>query len=121
MWLSADGGLHTVAVPDPRAVVVLELATGRPLGRLPEEHLVRLQAAVEELEERCVTEAAALPFDAAAEAAFENEVPAQLRVVVTGSTAEEQAASLVTQVDALPIRWRLDQVMALEDLLDEVV
>ena len=121
MWLSADGRLHTVAVPDPRTVVSLELSSGRPLGGLPEEHLTRLQTAVEELEERCVTEAAALPFDAAAEAAFEGGVPGQVRVVLTGSTAEEQAASLVRQVDALPIRWRLDQVMALEDLLDEVV
>jgi hypothetical protein len=121
MWLSADGHLHTVAVPDPRTVVSLELSTGRPLGRLPEDHLTRLQTAVEELEERCVTEAATLPFDAATEAAFENQAPGRVRVVLTGSTAEEQAASLAQQVDALPIRWRLDQLMALEDLLDEVV
>jgi hypothetical protein len=121
MWLTADGRLHTVAVPDPRTVLSLELSTGRPLGRLPEEQLIRLQAAVEELEGRCVTEAAAIPFDAAAEAAYENEVPGHVHVVLAGSTAEEQAASLVAQVDALPIRWRLDQVMALEDLLDEVV
>jgi hypothetical protein len=121
MWISADGRLHTVAVTDPRTVVSLDLSTGRPLGQLPEEHLIRLQAAVEELEERCVTEAAALPLDVAAEAAFEGEVPGHVRVVLTGSTAEEQAASLVQQVDALPIRWRLDQLMALEDLLDEVI
>jgi hypothetical protein len=121
MWLSVDGRLHTVAVPDPRTVVSLELPTGRPLGQLPEEHLIRLQTAVEELEERCVTEATALPFDAATEAAFEGGVPEPVRVVLAGSTAEEQVRSLERQVDALPIRWRLDQLMALEDLLDEVV
>jgi hypothetical protein len=121
MWLTADGRLHTVAVPDPRTVLSLELPTGRPLGRLPEEHLTRLQTAVEELEERCVTEAAALPFDAATEAGFADGIPEHVRLVLTGSTAEEQAASLAQQVDALPIRWRLDQVMALQDLLEEVV
>jgi len=120
MWLTADGGLHTTAVPDPRTVVVLELATGHPLGRLPESHLARLQAAVEELTERCYAEAAALGFDAATEAPFVGEVPDRARLVLAGVTAEEQAASLTQQAEALPMRWRLDRLTALEDLLDEV-
>ena len=120
MWLTADGGLHTTAVPDPRSVVLLELATGHPLGRLPEAHLSRLQAAVEELTEHCYAEAAALGFDAATEAPFVGGVPDQLRLVLAGASAEEQAASLTRQVAALPIRWRLDRLTALEDLLDEV-
>jgi len=121
MWLSADGRFHTVAVPDPRTVVFLELSTGRPLGRLAEGHLLRLQESVEALEERCYGDAAALGFDAATEAAFVDEVPEHVRLVLTGTTAEELATSLEQQVDALPVRWRLDRLMALEALLDEVV
>jgi len=121
MWLTADGRLHTVAVPDPRTVVTLELGTGRPLGQLPEDLLARLQAAVEELEERSYAAAGALSFDAAVEAPFVDQVPDPVRLVLTGSTADALAASLEEQVDALPLRWRLDRVMALADLLDEVV
>ena len=120
MWLTGDGRLHTVAVPDPRAVVSLELATGRPLGRLPEDHLARLGTAVEVLEERCYAEAATLAFDADAEASFVGAVPGHVRLVLTGSTADQLAASLEEQVGALPVRWRLDQLAALGDLLDEV-
>ena len=115
MWLTGDGVVHTVAVPDPGTVVALFRADGAPLGTADVAALVEAR---DELEGRCVEEAAAAEHDPAAESPFVEAVPPLLTVALEGPTPGDRAASFTRQLAAQPIRWRLDWLLAVDDLLD---
>ena len=111
MWLDPDGVAHTVAVPDWSEVVAL-----RVVGRGGELGPAALLAVLDALEERTYAEIAAIPYDGARERAFVRQVPAH-RVF---QTAGRGPAALVAQLGSVDLRWRLDHLTALRDLLDEV-
>jgi hypothetical protein len=111
MWLDPDGVAHTVAAPDWSEVVAL-----RVVGRGGEPDAAALLAVLDVLEERTYAEIATIPYDGARERAFVRQVPA--RRVVT--LPDGDPAALVAQLGSVDLRWRLDHLMALRDLLDEV-
>ena len=111
MWLDPDGVAHTVAVPDWSEVVAL-----RVVGRGGELGPAALLAVLDALEERMYAEIAAIPYDGARERAFVGQVPAH-RVI---TLPDGDPAALVAQLESVDLRWRLDHLTALRDLLDEV-
>ena len=111
MWLDPDGVAHTVAVPDWSEVVAL-----RVVGRGGELDAAALLAVLDALEERTYAEIAAIPYDGARECAFVGQVPAH-RVF---RLPDGDPAALVAQLGSVDLRWRLEHLMALRDLLDEV-
>lgn len=111
MWLDPDGVAHTVAVPDWSEVVAL-----RVVGRGGELDAAALLAVLDALEERTYAEIAVIPYDGARERAFVGQVPAH-RVL---RLPDGDPAALVAQLGSVDLRWRLDHLTALRDLLDEV-
>ena len=111
MWLEPDGVAHTVAVPDWSEVVALRVV--RRGGGLDAAALL---AVLDALEERTYAEIAAVPYDGARERAFMGQVPAH-RVF---RLPDGDPAALVAQLESVGLRWRLDHLTALRDLLDEV-
>lgn len=113
MWRSADGVLHTVALPDPRPV--FSARTLRDVESMIEGlDDERFQDAVEDAElelveywsSRAVDPEAEVPFDAAPVSPGTFDVPVA------------DSAELLEALRRIEPRWRLDVLMALQDLLD---
>ena len=118
MWSTPDGRVHTVAVPDPASLVRL-VVVGRGDREVRPEDVAVLQPAVEPAMDEALDAASRIPFDAETEATYHAQMPAPLVLELDGSDPARLAASLLTGLAGVDARWRLDYVMALEDLLDE--
>ena len=115
MWLTGDGVVHTVAVPDPGTVVALHRADGAPPSTAD---VAALAEARDELELLFFAEVAATDTDPAAEQPFAEAVPPLLTITLHGSTPADRAGSFTRQLAEEPVRWRLDWLLAVDDLLE---
>jgi hypothetical protein len=109
MWVNDEGGLNTVALPDPTEVMSDEFHRG--FAALAESS----RAEVEEL----VVAANEAIFDAAWEMAPDEDAfigtPPPLEILTGSVATPDDVAAAIARV---PERWRLDAILALVDLLD---
>lgn len=113
MWRSADGVLHTVALPDPRTAFSARALPDveSMIEALDDE---RFQDALEDAEQELVEYWSSRAVDPEAEAPFDAApVPPG-----TFDASVADSAELLGALRRIEPRWRLDVLMALQDLLD---
>lgn len=113
MWRTPDGTLHTVALPSPSL-----LFTDTALDSLTD---VLARSGEDELEE-LIEETEDAVFDLWADRTFEEHVEqafhAQAAPAGIFTAWVSDRASLVQALEQVDARWRLDVVMAVQDLAD---
>lgn len=113
MWRTRDGRVHTMALPNPRepfsraAQEIIDVLVGTPDGE-------RMLERLDDLRETLYDDLAATPFLPADEDAFVEESPPVGLVNVSIRTP----TGLWDAVRSTPLRWRLDVLDCLEELLD---
>ena len=116
MWRSADGVLQTVALPDPRPVF-----SARALQSIEvlvaDEGAERLLGVLEAAELDLVDHWGSQVVELEAETSFK-AVPAPDALVDAPITGYSELFGALDQIDP---RWRLDVVLAMQDLIDDLL
>jgi len=110
MWVTPDGVLHTVALPDPSQVLTAPAEDA--FRRLVGQEGTAVETFLEAAETDCYDDVRVDADDR-----FVAEAPPQ-GLVDRGPRSVTELREIVS---AVPPRWRLDVVMALSDLFREIV
>jgi hypothetical protein len=114
--MDQGGRTHTVAVPDWADVVEVRVDGG---AELTTEEVEAVHLALDEIEEEFFEQVQEHRFEEQVEAQYVNAVPEPLILRATGGNPASVAASLAEQLRAQPLRWRIDYLEAVRDLLDD--
>lgn len=114
MWRTSDGVAHTVALPDATDPFTDETAAaaGHLAATMGPD---RWDSLIEELFEAAIAVGDEHPFSADREKEYEAVTPP--RGILAAPVRD--AGHLRTAIERLPWRWRLDVVLAMEDLADQ--
>ena len=116
MWVDDDEQVHTVAIPDPRPHFPEDLV--RRIQSSSRAEQKRLYEFLEALEDEVIDEIDDLRVDQEEEARFaELEIPDEL-VLSVADLDDDWMTRTIEALALVPIRWRLDFVLALGDLVD---
>ena len=114
MWRTSDGVTHTVALPNPAQPFTDEAAEAiRKFATAMGQD--GWDALLEELADAAIAASDEHPFAAEQETEYEAAPPPIGAFTALVSDAEDLRAA----VARLPWRWRLDAVLAMEDLADD--
>jgi hypothetical protein len=109
MWIDRDGVLHTVALPDPSEVMSEEFL--RDLDHLLRDRADEVSELIALEEERLYRELLERPSMSPDDKSFRGLAPPVRLMRSSLITVED----LRTSIQAVPWRWRLDVLTALDD------
>jgi hypothetical protein len=110
MWLNDEGVMNTVALPDPSVVMSPSFVSS--LRRLVEAHAEDISTALDELEDEIFEQM--WNYDATVESEFVGSPPSGILLVGHPDSVE----SLVREIGGVDSRWRLDALMATQDMAE---
>jgi hypothetical protein len=118
MWISAEGGFDTVAVPEPTSYLSTGLLAA--LEALPRRELRRLSSRASDVGDAIFLSLKALQMRPDDTDEFVGvALPDEYVCHVPGD--ETLLDGLIAQVQAMPPRWRLDAALILEDAIDQIL
>lgn len=112
MWIDSDGTLHTVALPDPELIMAVGFMSS--LGRLASRDPRSVAQLLDSEEELIYERAVDLSGEGILDPELVGAAPPEELLERPVHTIEE----LRDRIRATPMRWRLDAIMAMADLLD---
>lgn len=121
MWRADNGNINLVHPPDWSALLMVSDASLRSLSMLAHLGDASFERLVLALEEAVVRELDLTESSPAEEAEFEDRLPPEpLVLAIDGDDAKAVARSLSEQIGRVPVRWRLEYLAALDDLVHEL-
>lgn len=112
MWLSKDGVMNTVALPEPATVLGPDFLEG--LRVLVTAGREGLSETLDDFEEHLFE--TSWEYDEAIEHQFQDAAPHSV-LLVSAPKSFSGLRDLLNEVEA---RWRLDAVMAIQDVMDSL-
>jgi hypothetical protein len=120
MWLDREGNLHTIA--NPILGYALEPQAAYRIRRMSRRRLQQLGAALDQFRDELDCDLEDLEFSLEEDEFVNQPLPPAHRMAFdVGIDDKKVIAEMLQVLQNLPLRWRLDAVDSVQDLLDDLL